>query len=1363
MHTTRTHTHTDTTTPSVDLSVSITPGANSPSSEDGRSVELTEASSPVLDSLLHLPPSLPQTKSQSDSIFSRTDTYSSTGSQPLRSESAPNPPIITTTEYTDNSAAEEYSTPDEDVRAEQSRRAGIQDNGNANNSECVAADLGLFSASASALEMADSLGGGEDEDESTNFLTTMSTPNLQLLPEVRCEDAGNEKVTDDDTSRTEPVTEENGDSVSPNARQMRRESPDRHEATCEGNETSLDPERSRLSKRTSHSVKGVLSTPRVAHDKRGHRRSASTSKLEMMSPSRDFIGRREEDGGEEGDVLSTQSGVWQPTLGSADSIDEDLNSSNLSLERTPMSGAGSFREDDRSRASSMLSSMQEDASDTSDEDTSVSLHSAQGSPRRTSYASLDPLHTLSMNSQEEDLSATSEGIHQKLKSSSSSSCSSNSKDEGDGVVLRRSRRSLTTAAAVNHSSYSADLQLTRIDDVLDNSSEGELEHSSSNPTLSHSYEVQPQTSGTPTNSFQTSVSGGSSSSPGCKKSSVDSTFASEGYLTPSEVDVKFDSDDQSSSVSRSLESSLDQVQPLQPQYRKDARSSPSRSPKISKRYPRSPLFSRRKTFTSAESSKENSPTLKPKSHTSKKPKPLTKDEVTPTIQALRNLMGSPDLKDSDAWSVDSDSTISAEHSTDTRGPERSVRTSSLVIPSKTPLERTGSAVSDSIMFASSKGGRASTEMMAASRTASSEALREDSSTLDFVSPGSQSPRVAVKLQNRGEPSKPHPPSPLSLSRSKSPTLPTSPLQGQLTTSHSSPGHTGTDHEGHHHRSHSSQSSFSSQSSIVRVASGTTMHDPLGNAVGLRHLHPPLLTQGSRAMSVDALYKRLESAEPQLGKTIEEEPEGELESSLDQLGPRDDRLISTSLEGTETCSLLEFPADQPSKSSWKNLLRGEFIRSSKHNKKGKRTTEAVRPKAAKARPKVTDITFEEPKANTVELTPPPQSAIPESDIRRSETIQIHSSGKARKLLGINEDHESDSSVPPSPSKGTLQDPPLNASLGGESGPSMPRRERSHTTPVTSSAPTDLPPGSDSGEDDPQVTEHLFRSLSVSHPELDVEDDLAWDKTVNRKLYRKMNRVERERQAVIHELIQTERHHQRALNVLKLIFRDNISELVSEETLGRMFPELDNLIDVSKGFLTKLEARKHLGEPIVDDISDILLEEYSGENREKMKLAFGHFCSFHLEAVEHYKDQLRKKNFSQLMKKLHNHKACNRLTLPDYYTQISQRLAKLVTLLQRLVKKTDSMKLDHAPVLRESWKSLQGLVTSVDKMVEDYKNKVEAMDIQSRLEISVPRSAKNCNRKEIKSLSLTAQDRRLRKRGDAVWKGAGHGRQLGKLRI
>ncbi len=303
------------------------------------------------------------------------------------------------------------------------------------------------------------------------------------------------------------------------------------------------------------------------------------------------------------------------------------------------------------------------------------------------------------------------------------------------------------------------------------------------------------------------------------------------------------------------------------------------------------------------------------------------------------------------------------------------------------------------------------------------------------------------------------------------------------------------------------------------------------------------------------------------------------------------------------------------------------------------------------------------------------------------------------------------------------------------------------------PMSSQPGPPSGESDNEQ-EEIVRTLSVSHPVLRIQEESSWDKTVDRRILKKLNKAERERQAILHELIQTETNHFRALHVLKLVFREQISKVVGEEITAQLFPELDNLIEISNSFLKGLKSKKNESDDIIDDLSDILLDQFTGENKKQMVHSFGMFCSVHLNATEIFKENMKKKSFSRLMKQLHAVKECQRLTLPDYYLGISQRLAKVLTLLKRLAKKSESLRLDHAPRVHKSLAELEGLITDVDKMVDDNKMKMEVEAIQSRLEL--PRLSKFKDRQERLKFSLTAQDRRLRKRGMAEW--IGHGKHI-----
>ena len=316
--------------------------------------------------------------------------------------------------------------------------------------------------------------------------------------------------------------------------------------------------------------------------------------------------------------------------------------------------------------------------------------------------------------------------------------------------------------------------------------------------------------------------------------------------------------------------------------------------------------------------------------------------------------------------------------------------------------------------------------------------------------------------------------------------------------------------------------------------------------------------------------------------------------------------------------------------------------------------------------------------------------------------------------------------------------------------------SSSPPLVSSPPPSLSSQDSGGESDIEESSSQHITLTTNYPELHLKEEVSWERTIDRKVYRKMNKAEKEHQAILHELLHTEKQHFRTLHVLKLIFRIGISKFVSEDTVEQLFPKLDELIEISTIFIRRMEAKR--SGILITDLSSVLLEQLSGSSYDNMLDAFGEFCSVHLYAMDIYKELMKKKIFARLMKDLHSLKECQRLELPDYYTKVTQRLPQLIILLNRLVKKTESLSLSHFPVIHQSLVLMKRLVAGVDQAVEDRKNLIEVMDIESRLEINVPKSAKVANRKDLKNLSLTAHNRKLRKRGDAVW--MGHGRHICK---
>lgn len=290
-----------------------------------------------------------------------------------------------------------------------------------------------------------------------------------------------------------------------------------------------------------------------------------------------------------------------------------------------------------------------------------------------------------------------------------------------------------------------------------------------------------------------------------------------------------------------------------------------------------------------------------------------------------------------------------------------------------------------------------------------------------------------------------------------------------------------------------------------------------------------------------------------------------------------------------------------------------------------------------------------------------------------------------------------------------------------------------------------------------------NLSVSFeepPEL-VEESLAYlNQTMNRRIKKYSNKHERARQGTIFDWIRTEQHFYLSLLTLKTVFRDRLKVQLnlSEEILHHLFPLLDELIDISKDFSQKLLKRQR--ESQLEDISDILLERFAGQGGEEMLRVYSGFVCREPAALELYRDFERKRTkFMRVINVLYQNKHCERKKLPDFYLLMAQRVSKYVEMMKKLVKESEALKLSNVPRLKESSAALAQLVMSVDLAVEDYNNQKELEEIQSRLEIQIPKSLmKTWDRKGLKSLDLVAQNRKLLKRGEAIWQG--HSKQLGE---
>ena len=1032
---------------------------------------------------------------------------------------------------------------------------------------------------------------------------------------------------------------------------------------------------------------------------KSHRRSLSTSDVEVMREARKSPDEIEE--GEDDRPNTSTDCITARTLTSNVNINEG-DSPVLDLSHSP---SRKLDMDEHSQADSIQT-----------QDTS----SLQG----TDDSSDDEEET------DDQLSALESQVslnqHFPTEATIPSQTKYNGTDSHSPVVLRSGNR--RSVNAINR--YSAEYLVTNIDDkVTIESDDGDATPTSILPRFSHrrinSTSVpfstvgqfeEPDHAEPAENSVLLLASGGSDNvtgmlSPGhgCddnKKLSMcsnDSVFLNmeADVVHLSDVDIKVNNDE--NWMQSSLDNSMEHSAELDPQFYKE-----TGSPKTIRKK-KSPILNRRRVTTAVDLHRITSPKTQRKS--------LQKADVSPTIQHLKKLLVMDELEVINSLSDDSDATVGS-------GPF--VRTGSAM--ETTSVQRSTSSISDSVSMhmqqqqriqAGFNGGIGSNNDMSRTRSPLLQPTNlnepeEEASTLDYIPGSPMAARKQHQLSNQ-------PASPLSLSQSRSPP-PSSYSQGLMS---------GID-----------QKIRSGNSSPALSASST----------------PGNVTPNSKAEE-DGEDQAIESA---VQKPFESHKQLKTAKTISFFEGGTEPSSSFVYDQKETVKEIEegkLSLDKDHESTVKKFMRGGFFRGSKQNSKkmgkysGKsfevdslQDSPVVPPIPKHLRAKSAKSRSNKPSESSLESIPSSPSSI-----TRSASMQVGPKGEREPQNTLNQHRMSQMTrynsddVLSSPTK--IQNG-SNLDILEETPPINRKEKRS-----TSISPPVLPQVS-AGESD----EELERiSLSTNHPELYLMKEVPWERTIDRKVYKKMNKAERERQAILQELLYTEKQHLRALYVLKLIFKNGISKQVSEDILEQLFPKLDELIEISVRFVKGMEAKKN--GIMIDDLSDILTQQFSGDSYDQMLSAFSGFCSGQLNAMEIYRELQKKKNFARAMKEMHSLKECQRLELPDYYTKVTQRLSQLIILMIRLVKKTESLKLDHCVFLQESMQQLQCLVTAVDQSVEDRKNLMEVMDIESRLEISVPKSSKITNRQDLKNLSLTAHNRKLKKRGDATW--MGHGRQTGML--
>ncbi|KFV99055.1 Rho guanine nucleotide exchange factor 18, partial [Eurypyga helias] len=244
--------------------------------------------------------------------------------------------------------------------------------------------------------------------------------------------------------------------------------------------------------------------------------------------------------------------------------------------------------------------------------------------------------------------------------------------------------------------------------------------------------------------------------------------------------------------------------------------------------------------------------------------------------------------------------------------------------------------------------------------------------------------------------------------------------------------------------------------------------------------------------------------------------------------------------------------------------------------------------------------------------------------------------------------------------------------------------------------------------------------------------SWSVAVEQPYAKRQKKDVIKRQDVIYELMQTEMHHVRTLKIMLKVYSKAMREELQfpNAVINKLFPCVDELLEIHGQFLLQLkERRKESLEEgsdrnyIIQNIGDLLVKQFSGENGERMKEKYGVFCCGHNEAVSHYKDLLQSnKKFQNLIKKIGNCSIVRRLGVQECILLVTQRITKYPVLVERIIQNTEAGTRDYEE-LTQALSLIKDTITHVDAMVNECEKGQRLKEIMHKMELKSSGKCKN----------------------------------------
>eukprot|EP00112_Aurelia_sp_Birch-Aquarium-sp1_P002119 Seg123.17 transcript_id=Seg123.17/GoldUCD/mRNA.D3Y31 product="Rho guanine nucleotide exchange factor 18" protein_id=Seg123.17/GoldUCD/D3Y31 len=267
----------------------------------------------------------------------------------------------------------------------------------------------------------------------------------------------------------------------------------------------------------------------------------------------------------------------------------------------------------------------------------------------------------------------------------------------------------------------------------------------------------------------------------------------------------------------------------------------------------------------------------------------------------------------------------------------------------------------------------------------------------------------------------------------------------------------------------------------------------------------------------------------------------------------------------------------------------------------------------------------------------------------------------------------------------------------------------------------------------------------HPE-------TWSDLVEKKVQRKLHAKDIKRQDVIYELIFTESNYVRTLKIVSRIYAVGLKrELgMDPQIIEDLFPRLDDLLEINGTLCKEMKQRQQeSNNNVIEEIGDILINQFGGPRGERMKEVYGYFCSRHLQAVALYKELMKTdKKFALFVRKCMLNERVRRLSIPECITLATQRLTKYPLLFEAVLKATKESKNDYQNV-KGSLVKVKEVLMAVDDAVREYEKEQQLQEIKRKFDSKGEVQYKNGQ--TFKTSKLFTKRSVLLHDGTLTWKG------------